>query len=57
MRTNSGEGDSTNNNRDQTLRDHEGSKGPAQTSSTLDQQEDDAKAKAPADSREDRKDK
>ena len=58
MRVNSGEGDSTNNNLDPTLRDHEGKKGPAQRSAILDQKDDEeGRPKPPSDSREGRKDK
>jgi hypothetical protein len=55
MRTNSGAGEAKNNNHDPTLRDHEGNKGPAQKSALLDNQEDQAGAKPPADSRGGRK--
>jgi len=53
MRTNSGSGESKNNNHDPTLRDHEGSKGPVQTA--LRDREFDDKPKAPADHRGSRK--
>ena len=58
MRTNSGQGDSTNNNLDPTLRDHEGKRGPAQQSGVIGRKDDEeGRPKAPADSREGRKDK
>ena len=58
MRVNSGHGDSTNNNRDPTLRDHEGKKGPAQRSAILDHQDDEeGRPRPPSDSRHGRKDK
>ena len=53
MRTNSGAGDGKNNNHDPTLRDHEGSKGPAQTA--LRDQEFEPKPKPPSDTRGARK--
>ena len=53
MRTNSGAGEAKNNNHDPTLRDHEVSKGPAQT--TLRDHEFDEEPKAPADHRGSRK--
>jgi hypothetical protein len=58
MRVNSGQGDSTNNNLDPTLRDHEGKKGPAQRSANFDQKDDEeGRPKPPSDSRQGRKDK
>ena len=53
MRTNSGAGEAKNNNHDPTLRDHEGKKGPAQT--TLRDREFDETPKAPSDNRGARK--
>ena len=53
MRTNSGAGEAKNNNHDPTLRDHEGSKGPAETA--LRDREFDPPAKAPSDHRGSRK--
>ena len=53
MRTNSGSGESKNNNHDPTLRDHEGGKGPAQTA--LRDREFEDTPKAPADHRGSRK--
>jgi hypothetical protein len=58
MRVNSGQGDSTNNNLDPTLRDHEGKKGPAQQGAVIEQEGDEeGRPKPPSDSRENRKDK
>jgi hypothetical protein len=57
MRTNSAAGEAKNNNHDPTLRDHEGGKGPAQTSALLrDDLEADGPAKGPSDNRQGRKD-
>jgi hypothetical protein len=53
MRDNSGAGEATNNNGDPTLKEHEGAKGPAQTS--LKDQDLDPTPKAPSDSRGARK--
>ena len=53
MRTNSGTGNAKNNNHDPTLRDHEGSKGPAQTA--FRNREFDPTPKAPSDQRGSRK--
>ena len=53
MRDNSGAGAATNNNRDPTLKEHGGKKGPAQT--VLHDNEFDEQPKAPSDSRESRK--
>lgn len=56
MRVNSGEGESTNNNLDPTLRDHEGKKGPAQQSAAIDQKDDqNGRPQPPSDSRDGRK--
>jgi hypothetical protein len=54
MRRNSGGGDAENNNLDPTLDEQTGSKGPAQRSATLEQQEG-AAPKAPSDTRGGRK--
>jgi len=53
MRDNSGAGEATNNNHDPTLKEHEGKKGPAQT--TLRDTEFDEQPKAPSDNRGGRK--
>jgi hypothetical protein len=53
MKPNSSAADGKNNNHDPTLRDHEGSKGPAQTA--LRDREFDEPEKAPSDSRGARK--
>lgn len=53
MRTNSGAGEAKNNNHDPTLRDLEGSKGPAQTA--LKDRDLEPTPKAPSDSRGARK--
>ena len=53
MRTNSGAGESKNNNHDPTLRDHEGKKGPAQRSAVIEHldKEEDRATRGPSDSR------
>jgi hypothetical protein len=53
MRTNSGAGEAKNNNHDPTIRDHEGTKGPAQTA--VRDHEFDEQPKAPSDTRGGRK--
>jgi hypothetical protein len=53
MRSNSGDGKAKNNNHDPTLRDHEGSRGPAQAA--LKDHEFEPTAKAPSDHRGSRK--
>jgi len=53
MRTNSGDGKAKNNNHDPTLKEHEGTKGPAQTA--LQDREFDDQPTPPSDSRGGRK--
>lgn len=55
MQRNSGKGEAENNNLDPTLDEQQGKKGPAQKSALLDNQEDQAGARPPSDSRGGRK--